>query len=331
MTTIPKSVSTQLSGDWTGAGGTAPTFYLQEEDFRTPPPLGEDSVWIMSKSLDTGDDPFNDTFVNEKHVLRLIVNTATDADRLKELSDEVVRILNATAITDIDVQRMRGRTREVTQNLGIWVFQEVITYDLRQNLKDSSAAYGAGATGTFAVAGDLTVAGTAAITGVTTFADESLTSTQMADLLMFGSANSAWVNCVISGITTSVGLRQFLSDDSYANIDGTDYHSSWELPLPTNKGGLSLHISDFRVVINDADAQAYVDHVYVKALKGDGSVAAVADDGTNLDSQGTHDYNFGGDVDVTLREKIHVRLQCVVDVAGELNVGGVLLKCYYDT
>ena len=143
MATIPDSVKAQLDADWTGAGGAEPAYYV-EEDFRTNPPLGEDAVWIMSSTLDTDSETINDKFATEKHVLEMVVNTLTSEDRLKELGDEVVRILNATAITDITYQRLKRRKITSGVEKGVFNYQEVITYDLQQQMKDSAASFGPG-------------------------------------------------------------------------------------------------------------------------------------------------------------------------------------------
>ena len=42
---------------------------------------------------------------------------------------------------------------------GVFNYQEMITYDLHQQMKSSAVAYGSGTTGTFAVVGDMTVTG----------------------------------------------------------------------------------------------------------------------------------------------------------------------------
>ena len=239
MATIPASVKAQLDADWTGAGGVEPTYYLEEEDFRVMPPLGEDSVWIMSKSLDTdASDVVNDLFVNEKHVLTLIVNTTTDADRLKELSDEVVRILNATRVADITYQRLRKRNREMTENQGIWVFQEVIVYDLQEQMKDSAAAYGAGA-------------------------GPSLTQDNIEDLLMWESANAAWVVCPLEDAYITAYWR-LTTTGTLTNIGASDPWAFFSVPLPTNKGGLKLYISGTTIGLSKADANDYVTSRYVR-------------------------------------------------------------------
>jgi hypothetical protein len=151
MTTIADSIKARLDADWTGAGGVEPTYYVSE-DFRTMPPLGNDAVYIITSTHDTDVKPVNDTYVTEYHTITLTVNTITSEDRLKELSDEVIRILNATAITGATYQRYKGRKNVSDKDqTGIWNYQELITYDIRENMKSSAASYGAATTTTFTV------------------------------------------------------------------------------------------------------------------------------------------------------------------------------------
>ena len=407
MATIPDSVKAQLDADWTGAGGAEPTYYV-EEDFRTKPPLGQDAIWIMSRTLDTGARPINDTFVTEEHVLELVVNTQTSADRLKEISDEVVRILNATAITDITYQRMKSRHRNSGELENIWVYQEVITYDLKQQMKSSTAAYGAGATGPFAVVGDLTVSGDSTLTGDLTVkggdADDYHTFTtnsdipemniiggglnkitsddatwvrtqwydaandyleigyikssnisriycpdmlhlqtastdlrfqdsattidldQIADLLMFGSANAAYVPCVpvfysFTSYDTAGGPSIF------RNTGADDVSIGLVLPMPTVKGGLKLYVTAVRLEIADADDGDEVTRVKLYIVRDD-DTTLVINDGTAREAPGTYEYSpYNQDCSAHTSVMLYVDTQCTN--AFDLEIQSVAVKCYY--
>ncbi len=153
MTTIPASVKAQLDADWTGAGGAEPPYYVAE-DYRTNPPLGGDSIWILDNT-DVDPQIVNDTFVNEFLTIDIVV-TATTADRLKEIGDEVVRILNASRVANITYQRYKRRRNVSGVDVNkVFINQEIIQYDMREQMKSSAAAYGAGATGDFVVLGDI--------------------------------------------------------------------------------------------------------------------------------------------------------------------------------
>lgn len=353
MATIPDSVKARLDADWTGAGGAEPTYYV-EEDFRTNPPLGKDAVWIMSSTLDTDPRPFNDKYTNEYHILEMVVNTLTSEDRLKELSDEVVRILNATTITDITYQRLKKRRIVSGVDKGVFNYQELITYDLRQQMKSSTAAYGSGATGDFTITGDLIVGGDdikdSSSATVISFdgagaidvlaaphallTDTTLTGAYLEDLLMFGSANAAWVPLVMFAARefsyirgTGGGLMQ--------NVGADDITLELSLPLPTNKGGLKLYISSLKFGVADADATDYITTVRVYGMNGNSAGAQLDIDTTNHSSAG--DKTFAGAVipagtiDCSGYQSIIFTFSCTNTDANDMDIGNFRAECYYAT
>ena len=317
MTTIPDSVKAQLDADWTAAGGTEPTYYVSE-DFRTNPPLGQDAVWIPTETLDTRIEAVNDTYANKLHTLNIIVNTQTSEDRLKELADEVERILNATAITGMTYQKVK--TRRNISDKRKKHYQELLVLDMREHLSSSASAHGAGTTGDFAVVGDLTVGGT-----LTT-----ATQAQIDDLLMFGSANAAWVPCVYSDHTNTA--RKYLVNSTtgmVSNADNTNASLRFDLQLPTVKGSLKLYVSGSRVSIYDADADAKIDTTTVYGLAKTG-VTSINADTTDYNSQDDWDDIFTA-VDCSSYNGVMVWLAAVVDAANELDIASVSLQCYYAT
>ena len=297
MATIPDSVKTRLDTDWSIAGGAEPTYYV-EEDIRMNPPAGQDYILIQSSTLDTDSRPVNDKFANEAHVLDIIVNTLTSEDRLKEISDEVVRVLNATAITDMTYQRLKRRKIMSGIDKGIFNYQERITYDLRQQMKESAASYGAGA------------------------------GTNLDDLLMYGSAHAAWVPCVYSD-HTNVARKYLVNSTSgmVSNADATNASLRFDLQLPTTKGSLKLYISGSRVSLYDADADAKIDTTTVYGLIKTG-VTSINADTTDYNSQDDWDDTFVA-VDCSSYNGVMVWLAAVVDAANELDIASVSLRCYY--
>ena len=316
MATIPDSVKAQLDADWTAAGGAEPTYYVSE-DFRTNPPLGQDAVWIPTETLDTRIEAVNDTYANKLHTLNIIVNTQTSEDRLKELADEVERILNATAITGMTYQKVK--TRRNISDKRKKHYQELLVLDMREHLSSSASAHGAGTTGDFAVVGDLTVGGT-----LTT-----ATQAQIDDLLMFGSANAAWVPCIFTTDSTD-GLKRVQVDSGsgfFSNYGAITLSIRWDLPLPTTKGTLKLYVSGSRIVINDADAAAYVTQTRVYGLVKTGLTQLNADT-TDYNSQDDWDDTFAA-VDCSGYNSVFVWSDIVTDATDELKIGAVLLQCYY--
>ena len=294
MTTIPDSIKAQLDADWTAAGGAEPTYFVSE-DFRTNPPLGKDGLWIPTETLKTDVRPVNDTYANHNHTIDLIVNTITSEDRLKELADEVVRILNATAITDMTYQRITNRKRVSGDYNGIWVYQEIITVDMREQMATSAAAYGAGA------------------------------GTNLDDLLMYGSAHAAWVPCVLEMSTVPSKLQA--QSNFVSNVDAQDEYTTHVLALPTNKGSLKLYVTGLRVIVADADATNLVSHAYILGMKETGG-SILLNDATDRITQGDYEYALAN-TDVSSYDYVVVNLFLVVADANALDIGTPLLKCYY--
>jgi hypothetical protein len=310
MATIPDSVKAQLDADWTGAGGTEPKYYV-EEDYRTEPQLGDDVVLILSGTLKTDTRPINDTYSDHYHTIDLIVSTITSEDRLKELSDEVVRILNATAIANINYQRIINRKRVTTKNQNLFVYQEIITVDLREFVASSAAAYGAGATGDFIVTGDI----------------KSSTSYSHEEALMLGSANAAWVPLSLD-LVNVVGKAEG-TGFTIRNVDGTDITLQYTLNLPTTKGSLKLYVSGIQTGLFDADANDYITQMTVRGLVYNGQTA-LEDHTTNYTTPAKVEHTFTA-VDCSSYDAILLGMQLFCTDAGQIDIMFTNLRCYYDT
>jgi len=300
MTTIPDSIKAQLDADWTAAGGAEPTYFVSE-DFRTNPPLGKDGLWIPTETLKTDVRPVNDTYANHNHTIDLIVNTIEDEDRLKELADEVVRILNATAIASMTYQRITNRKRVSGDYNGIWVYQEIITVDMREQMATSASAYGIGTTSTI-LAGLL-------------------------DLTMWGSANAAWVPCVFEVSTTAGKLIN--SGQNLSNLDGTDIWTLHTLPIPMLKGTLKLYITGLRVGLYDADDGDYITGAYVAGQKYNAASDLFISDATDYKTAQTLITYTCAAKDCSAFDAVRVTLSlfCTDNVA--LDISSISLRCYY--
>ena len=142
MATIPDSIKATLDAQWTGAGGAEPTYYVGEDyTYTSPPPTGKEYIWIISRELKTDIKPVNDTYATVTHTLPIIVNTTTSGDRLKEICDEIARILDANPITGANYQKVINRSLNPPENLQ--VHRELIVVTIKTFLADSATAYGA--------------------------------------------------------------------------------------------------------------------------------------------------------------------------------------------
>jgi hypothetical protein len=298
VTSIPDSVKATLDAQWTAAGGAEPTYYVSE-DFRTDPPLGKDGIWIPTGTLKTRVVPVNDTYSNIFHTLDIIANTQTDEDRLKEIADEIERILNLYPITGATYQKVTDRKSNVGQYKGIWVYQEVITVDIREQLASSSSAYGANTAANY-----------------------------LNSLLMYGSANAAWVNCVFHSVSTPAKVQNSGGVD-LANVDGTDVSVAFELLIPKAKGSLKLYISGIRYDLEDADATDYVTRTRIFGLT-QGALTTINDDTTDYTAPALITDTFTA-ADCSGYRQVLVWQDWVCTNALDLGIRGVQVQCYYDT
>jgi hypothetical protein len=210
------------------------------------------------------------------------------------------------------------------------VYQEIVTVDLREFVASSASAYGTGTTGDFAVVGNLTVGGTVSITGVTTFTDETLTSTQIADLLMFGSANAAYVPLSYNG--SNVAARYTNSLGVFLNTGASDLSLDFSLPLPCTKGTLKLYLKNLKYGVQDADADDFINTVYIYGHNGNSSTQLDID---NTNTIAAADVTFAGAVmpasaiDVSGYQSVTVYIVCSNTDAYDLDIANVRMECYY--
>ena len=299
MTSIPDSVKATLDAGWSGAGGAEPTYYVSE-DFRTDPPLGKDGIWIPTSTLKTKIEPVNDTYANKMHTLDIIVNTQTDEDRLKEIADEVERILNATAITGATYQKVIDRKSNVGQYNGIWVYQEIITVDIREHMASSASSYGAGSV------------------------------TLLDSLMMYGSANAAFIPGVFSGEYPADGLIKVVGGIYTIGAGPATIYASFVIPLPCAKGSLKLYIDNIIIGITDADASNYLTQIYLYGISADTSTS-VYTSGTNRTSAGTYTYDTS-DADMSSYAAAEIWLRIESDTSGsDFDFYKIGATCYYDT
>lgn len=297
MTTIADSIKGTLDAGWTAAGGAEPTYYVSEDYTTTnPPPAGKDYIWVNSTSHRTKSEAKNDTFSNITHTIEVIANTLTSADRRKEIADEIVRILDSTAITGVQWQKCTGR--EVIRPEKLRGAQtEKIVVTMIELLASSTSAYGANTAASY-----------------------------LNELLMYGSANAAWVPCIFE-LGSNNALSVDDATDTIANTAGTDINLRYVLPEPTVKGTLKLYITGCRVVIGSANATNYLDALGVYGTTHAGKTAILPDD-TNRTAQGTYTTSHAA-IDCSGYTNILVYLIDVVADAWAFHVASVSLLCYY--
>ena len=159
-----------------------------------------------------------------------------------------------------------------------------------------------------------------------TAAGETITTTQIADLLMFGSANAVWVPCALL-IENTVGKWKYGSAWSLTNIDGINASLAFNVTQPMVKGGLKLYIKGVQVIVSDADAAAFVDRIRVTGLTFD-ATDTFGDVTTDRTSPNKYTSAFTTQ-DCSGFDEVHVLIEVDVDAADELDIRGVEVHCYY--
>ena len=168
--------------------------------------------------------------------------------------------------------------------------------------------------------GDLTITG----------ASPSITGTNIADLLMFGSANAAWIPVAFDGWSTQ---HPDVGNPGHRTLDAANPTWQFVLGRPTAKGSLKLYINGVRIVVTDADGAAYVDQTRVMGST-DAAFTSVYTDGTNADSAAVWESGsgfgaWGAATDMSSYGAVRVYLNIVSAGLGRLDISSIQLSCYY--
>ncbi len=159
-----------------------------------------------------------------------------------------------------------------------------------------------------------------------THTDVAATGPQLEDMLMFGSANAAYVPCIL-GMPTDTTWYWVDDGTGVTNTDNSGGSTNWMLPMPPVKGGLKLYIAKTKLVLIDADAQAFVNRVMTRSRDSTG-VQTYDDDNTNRTAPGDYVYDYV-DADMSARDQVWVYVNGSVNAAWELSIAAVMVECYY--
>ncbi len=149
----------------------------------------------------------------------------------------------------------------------------------------------------------------------------------MQDSGMIGTGNKTWVPCVFE--TTNQGPDAIdIGTLSYLGPSGTATQTwQFHLPLPTVKDGLDLWIDYLRVGLYDADAAAYVNVRFVYGLTYT-TRTLIGSTTSSLTAPGLWDWAFTAR-DCSGYQKVVASLSLSIDVATEIDIHGVWLRCWY--
>lgn len=142
---------------------------------------------------------------------------------------------------------------------------------------------------------------------------------------MIGSANSAWVPCILEGGSPQTAFKVI---EGVRNLGSTDYYLQYALPLPTERGGLSLYVTGVKVELYAADATDYLDMIKVLGLTYSGITSHYS---SHTDYKSAQEVNVDfADKDCSSDDVVVVTLYVNSSSVDECQIRGVLLECFYD-
>ena len=155
---------------------------------------------------------------------------------------------------------------------------------------------------------------------------------QIAELLMFGSGNAAYVSLALWGHKLFSYAR---STAGYVeNIGADNIVMDLVLTQPCTKGGLKLYISNLKFGVKDSDAADYITTVRIYGINENDAAVEMDIDATDHTSIG--DKTFAGAVmpaaaiDCSAYQTIIVNVICVNSaVTAEMDIGNFRMECYY--
>ena len=294
--TIADTIFDTINDNWGNGGyaGTTPAIDTTETQTDSDV-VTTDVVEVRHYSLRERGEQVNDKYVNRHYTIDVYISSKTDNAQLKLLYDEVEYLLRNTTMTGLQLEKI-----DKDWSVAMWeqgrhsVILRVYVVAL---LSDGAVTSAAGVTDS------------------------------MQALLMYTSANAAWVPCIFDieqQVSTYIGTGYTIT-----NTGATDAWIQFRLPIPTAKGALKLYISGIKVGLLDADAGDYIDSITL--------LGVVYNTGTALNSN-TTDYtapaaieNTFAAVDCSSYDTIILRVTAVLTNTGDYDITYCNLRCYYDT
>jgi len=300
--TIADTIFDTINDNWGSGGYAGVTPAIDCIETQTQTDLGTaDVIEVRSYSLKGNPEGVNDKYENQFFSIDVYVSSKTSAAQLKLLVDEVEYLLKNTVMTDLQIDSKRRIQRDYS--VSQWSFGKhavILKVHLVSLLVDGAITPAAGVTAS------------------------------MQALLMYTSANAAWVPMNYAGTASGNDTRIYISGTNYSNSGATDEQMIFDLGgTPHIKSTLKLYISGLRVHVADADADDYVDIALLVATDYTGNLQLL-NDSTNRTAAGDYTYSFAA-VDVSTYDSIRLRLYLFCTNAGEIDISSVEVQCYYDT
>lgn len=142
MTTLEDALVTLISTNYSAGGGAKPTNIVNINAYQSAKPFSRDAEWIIVwRERQENREPFNDNYADVFNELHVYVMTPTSDDRLKEIMDEVIVVINGFAITGVNQQYAKKSIDTSERTMGL--YRGDITAFFISLLVESTIAYGA--------------------------------------------------------------------------------------------------------------------------------------------------------------------------------------------
>jgi hypothetical protein len=148
--------------------------------------------------------------------------------------------------------------------------------------------------------------------------------------LMIGSANAAHVPCIVAGGYSNNTYWTY--GTRIRNSGANDFSLTLQVPLPTNRGGLKLYLTNIQWNQEDADANDYVSQIDLRGqLTTVTSLESDNNGGAGWTGTGQQTFTFGAARDCSGYRAIQVELTIIATTTNELDINYVTVSAYYDT
>ena len=150
---------------------------------------------------------------------------------------------------------------------------------------------------------------------------------------MIGASNAQWIPLAFQGANNNGQTSYRVGGGAILNQGSTDIGIAFSLCIPYTLGSLTLTITDYRVILQDADSDDYVDQTRIFGSNNSGATTEHSET-DNFTSAGVHwsdgtTHTAVTDFDASSYHIVVVYLNLVNTTSDQLDIVGVDLKGYY--
>ena len=144
--------------------------------------------------------------------------------------------------------------------------------------------------------------------------------------MAIGAANALTIDCIYIGSDqpTYDAISTFITTNTAGTINYV-----FEVPLPIDVNGKSLHIEEVYLGLDDADVDDYVNTFKITKWTSHTTYSDVFTSSTDRNTIALHTYTPSTVINFASAWKILIRINCSCASAYQLDIGNVRVKSYY--